>query len=227
MAQRPVFIPQISGSSFVNVENIDFQWHAGLILSQKRKSIASLHSSARHACGVSQLLDVSTKSPDGIGNSLSAFNLMLDIPSLERSISVECIYQASKVFEMGGPFVDILQMTSLEAKTDERLISSGNLTGFRFLSIDWALEPRTAFYDWIYVSALYRQTDLILQIEKFDGFTDIEFNPKKSINCQAYSVALFLSLRRRGVLDDAISSSEAFLQCVGSVRDTREQVQLF
>ena len=31
----------------------------------------------------------------------------------------------------------------------------------------------------------------------YEAFTDIEFNPKKSFNCQAYSVALYKSLLKR------------------------------
>jgi hypothetical protein len=181
MAKRPVFIPQTHGSSFVDIKSIDFEWHPGLALFQKKKSIISLHSSARDACKLNNILEVSTKSQDKLGVKLSAFNLAFDDPNLQKSISVECVYQASKVFEKGGPFLDILQMTSLSAKKDERLIVSGRLIGFCYSGVKWMLEPSTAFYDWIYISALFRHPDIVLKISNFDGFTDIEFNPKNRL----------------------------------------------
>jgi len=48
----------------------------------------------------------------------------------------------------------------------------------------------------------------------YSGFTDIEFNPKKSINCQAYSVALYVSLEKSGLLKDALTTPEDFLEVV-------------
>ena len=45
----------------------------------------------------------------------------------------------------------------------------------------------------------------------YQAFTDIEFNPKKSINCQAYSVALYVSLRQRGLLEETIKNKDSFL----------------
>ena len=227
MAQRPVFIPKYIGSSFVAVEYIDFEWHPGMTLGQKQKSVVSLHTSAHQALGVKNILEISTKSSNPIGSALSAFNLMMNVPDLKRPTCVECVYQGSKVFEMGGPFIDIFQMTALEAKKDSRLSTSGHLVGFSFSSIDWVLQPQTAFYNWIYINALRQQFNLFSEIENFDCFTDIEFNPKKSINCQAYAVALFLSLHRRGMLSDAISSPRAFLQCTEGVQDVLEQGQLF
>ena len=139
MAQRPVFIPKYIGSSFVAVEYIDFEWHPGMTLGQKQKSVVSLHTSAHQALGVKNILEISTKSSNPIGSALSAFNLMMNVPDLKRPTCVECVYQGSKVFEMGGPFIDIFQMTALEAKKDSRLSTSGHLVGFSFSSIDWVL----------------------------------------------------------------------------------------
>jgi hypothetical protein len=42
------------------------------------------------------------------------------------------------------------------------------------------------------------------------GFTDIEFNPERWMNCQARSFAAFISLQKRKLLDDAMSSFSKF-----------------
>jgi len=40
-------------------------------------------------------------------------------------------------------------------------------------------------------------------LDAYDTFTDIEFNPKRSFNCQARSCALFVALARKGLLGEA------------------------
>lgn len=212
MAQRPVYIPTLSGPTLVRTEMVEFQWFPGMSLSQKQKSIAALHEQAGAILGITNILEVSSKSPDALGVKLSAFNLMITTP--KRSYSVECAYQSSKVFELGGPYTDIRDKTSLEAKRDPRLKESGKLVKFNFYGTDWPLQPTTAFYDYVYVNALIRNGHLHDELDCFEGFTDIEFNPTKSLNCQAYSVALYHALKRRGQLEDACQSQTAFIKIV-------------
>ena len=56
-----------------------------------------------------------------------------------------------------------------------------------------------------------RDTNLFNKILDYDAFTDIEFNPKKSLNCQARSCAVFVSLAKKNLLNIALESKEAFL----------------
>ncbi|HBO4309896.1 TPA: hypothetical protein L4V00_000207 [Pseudomonas aeruginosa] len=216
MAERPIFIPVPDGQALVQTKHVRFQWFPGMAASQKQKSIDSLHESACKLPGITKILEVSSKSREELGVALSAFNLTFTTLKQNRTFSVECAFQGSKVFEHGGPYLDILGMTSREAKKDERLRSSGRLTSFRFFGTEWELEPRTAFYDWLYINALKKQPELTEQLLEYSAFTDIEFNPERSINCQAYSVALYISLQRRNLLENATSSKEAFLRAVGS-----------
>jgi len=125
---------------------------------------------------------------------------------------VETAFQGSKVFEKGGPYTDLLEGTSRDAKKDIRLKESGNLIGFRFFGKDFPLKPRTFFYDWLYINALNKDEYLREEVLNYNAFTDIEFNPKKSINCQAYSVALFISLEKSGLLKDALTTPDDFLE---------------
>jgi hypothetical protein len=199
----------------VRTVGVTFEWLAGLSLSQRQRSIDSLHAAGRQLAGVSRILDISSKSREKLGTALSAFNLTLRTPDHPQSLSVECAFQGSKVFEHGGPYVDIFAMSSRDAKRDERLQSSGRLTGFRFASVDWPLEPQTAFYDWLYITALMQNPALIRQLEGFSAFSDIEFNPERSVNCQAYAVALYVSLAGRGELRTPGCSRDAFLRIVG------------
>ena len=193
MAKRPVFIPDVSGFPYVKTIDIEFQWFAGFSKTQARKSIASLHEAAKRM-EIYPILEVSGKSESARGVSLSAFVLSLSTQG-SKTISVECAYQGSKVFEDGGPFHDLYTVSSREAKTDPRLRNSGEVTGFDFLGEEFPIEPQTAFYNWLYMTALSQMEPPVIQeLNQFKGFSDIAFNPKRSINCQARAVAVYVAL---------------------------------
>jgi len=148
-----------------------------------------------------------------LGVHLSAFNLTIETDS-GQVIPLESAFQGSKVFERGGPFENLYARTPKDARRDERLTTSGSVVGFRFDGVNWPTTPPTSFYDWIYIQALrpgLPDADPEGAILGFAGFTDIEFNPKKSLNCQARSCALFVALKKRGLLETALSSQAAFL----------------
>ena len=190
-------------------------------------SAKSLYEAAQEVYPNARILEVSRMSEDSLGEQLSAFNLTFKTGLSGQEISVECAFQASKVFEHGGPFLDLLEVSPADAKRDPRLQESGRLTGFRFFGQDWPNIPPTAFYDWVYINALHRQPTLAEAVTHFDIFTDIAFNPGKSINCQANAVALYVALVRRGELQAALSSREAFLrvEAGASVRDGGKEIQ--
>ena len=204
MAKRPIFTPNFNGFPYVDTVDIEFKWHPGFAKSQLQKSIASLHAAAEKLNKISPILEISSKSTSRLGVSLSAFNLSLKTLSGQK-MSVECAYQGSKVFENGGPYHELYSVSSLEAKTDDRLSNSGNLVAFNFCGEDFPTEPKTAFYDWLYMTGLYqKKRDFIKKLEVFQGFSDIVFNPNRSINCQARAAALFVSLSKNGLIDEQI-----------------------
>lgn len=210
MARRPVFVPD-SDKPYVSEVSLDFEYFPGSSIQQKQRSIASLHASYVARFPSLRVLEVSSKSERDIGVQLSAFNLMIEYLG-RGSCSVECAFQASKVFLHGGPFVDLFNASSRAAKSDRRLRESGKLVGFKYFEHEFPLEPKTYFYDWLYASTLCRHDKLVEQVMMFDAFTDIEHNPERSINCQARSVAKVVGLARAGLLADALQSPRAFLE---------------
>lgn len=198
----------ISDKELYLEENCEFKFYTGFALSQKQKSIVSLHEQILKKYPNSNILEVSRKSGNPLGILLSAFNLKLNING--NSYPVENIFQSSKVFSLGGPYKDLLQVHPREAKRDERLKSSGKLIAFELNGNTWELEPKTMFYDWLYIHALYKNKNLIKNIVKYNIFTDIEFNPNKSFNCQARSVAIFVSLYHKGLLEDYLHDKNLF-----------------
>lgn len=218
MAVRPIFLPCFDGNSLVKVYDIHFDWHPGFSIQQKQKSILSLHKNANIKLNTSKLLDISTKSLEEVGVLTSAFNLMIPDKNGSTSYSVESAFQSGKKFEFGGPYTDIRRMSSRDAKKDQRLKNSGSLVAFSFFGSEWALTPKTAFYDWLYINALYLNKDIHTKIVSYDGFTDIEFNPEKSINCQARSAAIFVSIYNTMDIKNVLSSKDNFLKIYENFR---------
>lgn len=186
---------------------IEFKFYTGFAVSQKQKSISSLHNEISKIYS-GKILEASSKSPNELGKMLSAFNLKVKIDG--KLIPLENVFQSSKVFKNGGPYVDLLNVSPLEAKKDERLRNSGKIIGFNFNGKNYPIEPKTLFYDWIYCRALSHYSSYISKLNDYSIFTDIEFNHEKSINCQARAIAIFVYLKNNDLLASAISSIENF-----------------
>ncbi len=201
MATRPVFY-SFERAPFSLPYDTDFVWNPGLSSSQKKKNIAALHASYTRRFPERKLLEISSKSLEPFGVALSAFNLKKYVPSLGKSISVECIYQGSKHFNGGGPYTELYEGTSRTAKKDPRLKESGSLVSFDFEGRSYPLTPRNAFYNWIYINAILENEEYAKKLTEYDSFTDIEFSPSSSSNCQAAAAAMFVSLSRLGLIEE-------------------------
>ena len=224
MTKRPVFIPSKDRTKFVKETDISFKWHAGFSVSQKQKSIQEFHSAITKETELTKILEISTKSENALGVNASAFNLKLSLKNGEQS-SVESFYQGSKIFEKGGPYTDIYKMNAYESKKDDRLKQSGELIGFSFQGIEWGINDN--FYDWLYLNALIQNESISNKLMDYECFTDIEFNPKKSYNCQGYSSALYVSMKRRGMNVSLVQSKKGFLDLLPKENLKSFQMDLF
>jgi hypothetical protein len=209
MAERPVYVPRPYSSALVEEVFLSLTWNPGFASVQKDKNIKALHEAAA-AIGIQNVLEVSSKSDSKRGQHLSAFYLKVQSSKLGE-IPLESAFQGSKVFANGGPYIDLYRKGAREAKTDPRIRDSGPIVAFEFEGKRWPIEPKTVFYDWLYIGCLYPHRVWAMKLTEYGGFSDIEFNPYRSINCQARSIALFLSLLRCGKLDAAVRSPEDFI----------------
>lgn len=212
MAERPVFVPGRRKNE-ADVYMTQFLWNSGLSAAQKRRNIDALHEAFRNRFPDRKILEISSKSMEPLGVALSAFNLRKFVPELGTSVPLECVFQGGKVFSCAGPFPDLYTGTPKNAKGDPRLKSSGVLRSFRFDGQDFPLRPTTAFYDWLYINALLENPQLGEALLEYDAFTDIEFNPGKSLNCQAAAAALYVALARKGLLEQCRDFS-GFLELI-------------
>lgn len=191
MATRPAWTIK---DGIVVREDFEFAWNGGFAVTQKQKNIHALHQAINAAKGEAAL-EISSKSTVPIGQGLSAFSLKLS------GVFLENVFQAAKEYEAGGPYTDLLEVQPKEAKRDPRHGSSGDLVAFVREGEIWPLEPKTAFYDHIYIKAVIEKYGYDLDLHSYRWFTDIEFNPKRSINCQARSAVIYKFLMEMQAYD--------------------------
>ena len=191
MAKRPAWT--IENGKIIR-KDFEFAWNGGFAISQKRKNINALHQAIEDATGQTAL-EISSKGEVELGNQLSAFNMKI------TGVFIENVFQASKRYENGGPYLDLLDVAPKDAKRDERHKISGKLVAFVRNGEDWPLEPKTVFYDYIYVLAVIENFGCELDINEYNWFTDIEFNPGKSINCQARAVAIYKLIQEKAAFN--------------------------
>ena len=215
MAKRPCYRPLDKFVGYRTVESPEFKWNPGFAFSQKQKNVVALHDAIHRIDPSAKILEISSKSLQPLGVSLSAFNLKFPYGGAE--CSVESVFQASKVFDGGvGPFPELYSHDSREVRHHVQDASNGHrLLAFEFDGVRWELEPKTAFFYQLYIKALLANPELAAEVLEFDAFTDIEFNPNRQINCQAAAAAFYVSLYRQGKLEGAMSSREAFLKLHG------------
>ena len=191
MAERPAWTIE---NGIVISWNFEFTWNGGFAVSQKRKNINNLHQSILVGTG-NRALEVSSKGEVELGNQLSAFNMRTN------GVFIENVFQSSKQYENGGPYLDLLNVEPKDAKRDERHKTSGRLVAFVRDNVEWPLEPKTAFYDYIYVKTVVENFGCGLDLTEYQWFTDIEFNPKKSLNCQARAITIYQLIQEMGTFE--------------------------
>lgn len=169
MANRPIYIATGDINNPFTEDNINFEWVYGYSYINKCKRRDSLKSEIAKIYNIDNWLEVSSISDKDIGKRLSALNLMLTLTS-NNKYSVEDIYQKSKIYK------------------------DNHIIGFKFNNTEFENTPYGMYYDYIYMVALYQNSDYHELIKDYYLFTDLFFNPNKSLNTQARAIAIFKTL---------------------------------
>ena len=205
MTERPCFV--VGEDNLIREPLIKFNWVSGLAFSQRVKCAESLARAIKEELPNAAHLEISSKSRTELGKSLSAFNLLLD------GLSLESVYHSSKVYEDGTQFEFLKNETAKFSKRfmRENGYSHGELVKFRLNKKDYPKTPRNAFYDWIYINSLI-QSKVSNEVLEYNAFTDIEFNHKKNINCQAQALALYVAIKKSKKENYYFQSFDNFLK---------------
>lgn len=197
MLTRLIYCPSAE-APFFTTKKITFDGVSGFAKSRAQENVRRLHESVKRAFHLDPILEVSSASSDELGKNLSAFNLE-DC----RGNSVEGLFQSSKKFAHGGPYPDLLEAKRGKAKKDSRLQDSGPLIGFvgPYSGKEYPKNPATAYYDFLYLRVLLENSELCQELidRNPQAFSDIWFNPEKSLNCQAEACAIFSGMMEAGI----------------------------
>ena len=202
MANRPVFVCDLNTKNLVKTVSVEFEWHPGYSVSQKQKSIRSLHHSFYNNMRM-EVLEISTKSESKLGVALSSFNLSTTYDN--EIITVESAYQMGKVFLDNGKKIQLPEAGSKKAKQMiKHFHEQYELVGFNFRGVNFPLQPQSLFYNWLYISFLWKNLNLVNDLldSNLSCFSDIEYNPNKSVSNQAFAAALFVALYKKNILSD-------------------------
>jgi hypothetical protein len=124
--------------------------------------------------------------------------------------SLESVYQSSKVFSRSGQIKYLIDLDPFEAKKEIRARADGDIIAFRFEGKDFPTEPKNAFYDWLYIKSIKPHEKCISNNLNYAGYSDIEFTPDRSINCQGRAVAEFHALTMRNSAAEYADDFEGF-----------------
>ena len=174
MAIRPIYIStNILEIPFIK-RDVSFDWVKGMTSSQKCKRRDSLHYAISKTYDMNKILEISTKSNKDLGVNLSALNLTIPLSNGSEK-TVENIYQLSKVYE------------------------NNVIKEFKYNKTVFEKDPYSMYYDYLYILALYFHKDYWEELNNYDIFTDIEFNPNKQLNTQARAAAIWNTLYRNNM----------------------------
>lgn len=206
MARRSVFVNKDYYPFFKEIQ-VDFDWFPGFALAQKRKSQISLHQNFLRTYPDEKVLEISSASLYSLGSALSAINMSKQ--TKEGLTTVESAFQSSRIYGEGkdktGPFPEYLFLPGKECKKRVKELSRGMIS-YRY-SFDnmFFFAPAhhiSLFYDYLYLNALCEDenrnaADMLLSVG-YTAFTDLA---TRSLNCQARSASIFISLVHNGLID--------------------------
>ncbi len=219
-ARRLVFIPR-DVSPFYEEKEVEFKWEGGLPDAKTfSKNSKNLIESAKQKLGLKEVFEVS-RAGEGVFRNFSAFELKIKV-DIKTDLYLEVVYQYSKVW-MSESCNDLLQIESEMAKSreakktanqkkKEKKVMEKYCIKIGNLEKEFPIEPKDAFYNWLYIFALMQDQnkelrEKLINIDKDRqvGFTDIHYKiAKNKYNCQARAVAQFIGIYR--------SKSEGFLR---------------
>ena len=194
MAIRPIYIStNIPDAPFMKTD-VSFEWTYGMSYKQKCKRRDAMHQAILNMklYSLDKVLEISTKSNKELGVNLSALNLTIPLKN-GKVKTVEEIYQESKVLD-----------------------NDNHIKEFRFHNTLFEKDPYSMYYDYVYMLGLYMHSEYHEKLNKYDIFTDIEFNPKKQLNTQARAAAIWNTLYRNN-MTKIIENQEEFKRYYKSI----------
>lgn len=222
MAERSVFISKNDYPFFEEVR-VQFDFFQGFALSQKRKNQIGLHRNFERAYPDNKVLEISSASLYKLGAALSAMNLSKQ--TREGITSVESAFQSSRIYGTNGeigPFPELLFTPGRECKKIVKERSQGlQSRRYRFEGLEFGAPPHaiSLFYNYLYLNSLCEEENqAVAQQLISSGYTAFTDLATTSLNCQARSCAIYISLVRNGLIH-LVRDYDSYLRLFRTTRD--------
>ncbi len=210
MAQKSVYITKEKYPYFEEI-GVNCTWFGGFSQAQKLRCIISVHENFKAAYPEYRICKISGASPIQTGRELSAMSLKKYVPSKNNYYCLESVFQTSRIYtnpqtgETAGPFREFLSLDGKTCKKKVKELSNGwHSCKYDFEGIICPIPNFhiSLFYDWIYMNALLEDANKSVR-EKllesgYNAFTDLATS---SLNSQARSCAIFISIAKQGFLE--------------------------
>lgn len=218
MATRNVYY--LNHNHDMKMMPVNFRWQSGWNRQAKQMSAHNLHQGFLNKHPQAKLLEISSVGKNKIGVQTSAMHLNVYTSNPAKhglrtstvnsngkpygKFKVENVFQAGKVFQGQTPEQHqqstqrILNMNPVQAKhTTKAMNSRSQLKGFKMFGHQFPLQPKTDYYDYVYMHGLAQHPKLGKQIASHNAFSDFFAVPGKTINTQSKSCTLFTSLVKK------------------------------
>ena len=208
MATRTICFP-ISGYPYCKEQPVTFTWIKG----SKRQNIRAVHDAVHTTDPDVSILEVSSASVQPEGEGVSSLRLLLHLDSVAQDVPISTVFEATKVFEHGGPFADLLTCEPPKVHKDTRLRTSGELLRYSLEESEYPTEPYPdSFFEWLYCRALKQSPEKAAQLSRYNAFSDIAAaaDSKKYYGDSSRAAAIYVGLAAAGKLP-CIDSFESFI----------------
>ena len=207
MAVRKVYL-SLAEFPYAKEISVTFPWSNG----SKHQNIQAILDTFHDVYPEVPALEISLASSQPEGVAAAAMKLPFHLEGLAQDVPVGIVYEASKVFENGGPYTDLLQCSRQKVRKDVRLQQSGRCIRYRLAETDFPVEPHPyAFFNWLYGCALRQAPEKAEGVLKFGAFSDLDLgSSKKDRNSPARAAAVYAGLAAAGKLA-CLDSYEAFV----------------
>lgn len=208
MATRTICFP-ISGYPYCREQPVTFTWIKG----SKRQNIRAVHDAVHTTDPDVSILEVSSASVQPEGEAVSSLRLLLHLDSVAQDVPISTVFEATKVFEHGGPFADLLTCEPPKVHKDTRLRTSGELLRYSLEGNEYPTEPyMDSFFEWLYCRALKQFPEKAEPLSRYNAFSDIAAaaDSKKYYGDSSRAAAIYVGLAAAGKLS-CIDSYELFI----------------
>lgn len=158
MAVRMVYFPN-NEYPFYKEMPVEFEWVPELNLKRKQMNVTNLHNKIHSVFPDFKVLEISSKSMQDKGIELSALNLKKFIPSIGKDVSVENVYQGSKVYSDCTDLTDLYFVEPIKAKKDPRIASKKCPDYYLLDNKRFDVDNHGTFYNTVYLQALEQNED--------------------------------------------------------------------